>query len=87
VLSKDGFWGSSCIYHHNENIAQLNLVDAAILFRPRSIQHTIAVFSVFASKEDMEYYDNDCEAHKALKMVAKEVHQGIMMVYFESIFD
>ncbi len=35
----------------------------------------------------MEYYDNECEAHKALKAVAKEVHQGVMMVYFESIFD
>ena len=35
----------------------------------------------------MEYYDNECEAHKALKVVAKEVHQGIMTIYFESIFD
>lgn len=53
----------------------------------RAQGYTVAIFSVFASKEDMEYYDNECEAHKALKVVAKEVHQGIMTIYFESIFD
>jgi hypothetical protein len=42
---------------------------------------------VFAIKDDMVYYDEECEAHKALKAVAKSVHQGVMMVYFESIFD
>ncbi len=52
----------------------------------RAQGYTVAIVSVFASKEDMEYYDNECEAHKALKAVAKEVHQGIMTVYFESLF-
>jgi hypothetical protein len=35
----------------------------------------------------MVYYDNECEAHAALKSVAKTLHQGVMMVYYESIFD
>jgi hypothetical protein len=35
----------------------------------------------------MAYYDDKCEAHAALKGVAKTLHQGAMMVYFESIFD
>jgi len=53
----------------------------------RSQGYTVAVVSVFASKEDMVYYDNECEAHGRLKIVAKSVHEGAMMVYFESIFD
>jgi hypothetical protein len=53
----------------------------------RSQGYTVAVVSVFSSKEDMVYYGNECEAHKSLKAVAKVVHQGMMMVYFESIFD
>ena len=48
---------------------------------------TVAVVSVFSSVEDMVYYDNECQAHAALKAFAKTVHQGVMMVYFESIFD
>jgi hypothetical protein len=53
----------------------------------RSQGYTVAALSVFASKEDMVYYDNECEAHGKLKAIAKSVHQGAMMVYFESIFD
>lgn len=52
----------------------------------RSQGFTVAAISEFASKEDMAYYDNDCEAHAALKGVAKQLHQGVMMVYFQSIF-
>ncbi|XXG99998.1 hypothetical protein Hte_006340 [Hypoxylon texense] len=48
---------------------------------------TIAVVSVFASEEDMVYYDDQCAAHAELKAFARTVHQGAMMVYFESIFD
>ncbi|PVH76666.1 stress responsive A/B barrel domain-containing protein [Cadophora sp. DSE1049] len=47
--------------------------------------YTIAVVSVFASVQDMVYYDEECEAHKKLKAFAKGVHQGAMMVYFESV--
>ncbi|KAF1843676.1 uncharacterized protein K460DRAFT_316303 [Cucurbitaria berberidis CBS 394.84] len=53
----------------------------------RSQGYTVAAVSVFASKEDMVYYDNDCAAHAALKKVAKSVHQGVMMVYFENRFN
>lgn len=53
----------------------------------RSQGYTVAVISVFSSKDDMVYYDNECEAHGRLKEVAKSVHEGVMMVYFESIFD
>jgi len=53
----------------------------------RSQGYTVAVVSVFKSKEDMKYYDDECEAHAALKQVAKSVHKGAMMVYFESILD
>jgi hypothetical protein len=42
---------------------------------------------VFSNEEDMVYYDKECKAHERLKGVAKGVHQGAMMVYFESIFD
>ena len=40
---------------------------------------------MFKSVEDMVYYDEECEAHKKLKAFAKGVHQGAMMVYFESV--
>lgn len=48
----------------------------------RNQGYTLAALSVFASVEDMKYYDNDCEAHATLKSVAKTIHQGAMMVYF-----
>jgi hypothetical protein len=35
----------------------------------------------------MAYYDTECTAHASLKVVANAVHQGIMMVYYESIFE
>ncbi|KAH6721013.1 hypothetical protein DL95DRAFT_354565 [Leptodontidium sp. 2 PMI_412] len=47
--------------------------------------YSIAVISVFASVEDMVYYDEECEAHRKLKAFAKGVHEGAMMVYFESV--
>jgi hypothetical protein len=63
-------------------------VDAGAAFaEQRSQGYTVAAISVFACKEDMVYYDNECEAHGRLKVVAKSVHEGAMMVYFESIFD
>ncbi|KAG4427580.1 hypothetical protein IFR05_016935, partial [Cadophora sp. M221] len=47
--------------------------------------YTIAVISVFASRADMLYYDEECGAHGKLKAFAKGVHEGAMMVYFESV--
>lgn len=52
----------------------------------RNQGYTVAIFSTFASKEDMLYYDTECAAHMALKQVAKPLHQGVLMAYFESIF-
>jgi hypothetical protein len=34
----------------------------------------------------MDYYDNECEAHKELKTVAKPLVEDIMTIWFESIF-
>ncbi|QGA16426.1 hypothetical protein EYB26_004093 [Talaromyces marneffei] len=46
---------------------------------------TVAAISVFESTEDMAYYDNECEAHQSLKVVANTLHKGVMMVYFRSV--
>ena len=50
----------------------------------RNQGYTLAIISTFASVEDMKYYDNDCTAHADLKSVAKTMHQGVMMVYFQN---
>ncbi|KAJ1324350.1 Dabb family protein [Microdochium nivale] len=50
----------------------------------RAQGYTIAVTSVFASRDDMVYYDNECAAHAELKAFAKTAHQGVMMVFFEN---
>ena len=51
----------------------------------RAQGYTVAVMSTFANPEDFEYYDTRCEAHKALKAFAGSVHQGNLMVYFQSV--
>lgn len=53
----------------------------------RNQGYTIAVVSVFKSVEDMAYYDNECQAHAALKLVAKTLHKGVMMVYFQNVVE
>lgn len=45
---------------------------------------TAAVISQFESVEGMKYYDDECKAHAALKKVAKSVHHGAMMLYFDN---
>ncbi|KAK2850570.1 hypothetical protein FQN49_005538 [Arthroderma sp. PD_2] len=47
--------------------------------------YNLAIVSEFASEADMQFYDNECKAHAALKAVAKPVLEGIMMTYFEPI--
>ncbi|KAF3916505.1 hypothetical protein ABW20_dc0101208 [Dactylellina cionopaga] len=37
---------------------------------PRRKGFTLCAISVFSSLEDMQYYDTECAAHKALKEVA-----------------
>lgn len=49
----------------------------------RSQGFNFTAISVFKNKEDMVYYDEGCDAHAALKAFAKNVIQGIMMVYLE----
>ena len=46
---------------------------------------TVVAVTVFKSKQDIDYYDNECQAHAALKAIAKSVHQGLVMVFFENI--
>ena len=44
--------------------------------------------SIFKTKEDMVYYDEQCEAHAAVKTVARSVLEGKpLMVYYESIHE
>jgi len=45
---------------------------------------TLATKTTFASKEDMDYYDTQCEAHKALKAVSTPVRTDVLTVWFES---
>jgi hypothetical protein len=45
------------------------------------------VKSTFASKADMEYYDNECEAHNELKKVTAAIRTDIVTVWFESALE
>lgn len=49
----------------------------------RSQGFNFAAITKFKNKEDMVYCDERCAAHAALKAFAKDVIQGIMMVYLE----
>ncbi|KAK2743834.1 hypothetical protein FQN55_007054 [Onygenales sp. PD_40] len=46
--------------------------------------YTLAIVSGFACEEDMKYYDEGCAAHAEIKKLARSVHQGVMMVFFEA---
>ncbi|KAH0294228.1 stress responsive A/B barrel domain-containing protein [Aureobasidium namibiae CBS 147.97] len=51
----------------------------------RSQGYTLAAQTTFSSLDDMKYYDNECEAHAALKAVAKEKVAGPpLMVFFDN---
>ena len=51
----------------------------------RSQGYTLAAQTTFSSLDDMKYYDNECEAHAALKAVAKEKVAGPpLMVCFDN---
>lgn len=52
---------------------------------PRNKGYTLSVKTTFGSLEDMQYYDNECEAHKALKAVAKPVMEEVLTSYFENV--
>ncbi|KAK6007772.1 hypothetical protein QM012_004586 [Aureobasidium pullulans] len=51
----------------------------------RSQGYTLAAQTTFSSMYDMKYYDNECEAHAALKAVAKSKVEGPpLMVCFDN---
>ena len=53
---------------------------------PRSAGFTFAAKSEFSSVADMKYYDEECEAHKALKVDAKGFGvEGMMMIYYDPV--
>ena len=43
--------------------------------------------TTFASKEDMDYYDNGCEAHQKFKAHVAKVREDVMTVWFEGGVD
>ncbi|EPS31764.1 hypothetical protein POX_d06043 [Penicillium oxalicum] len=52
---------------------------------PRNKGFNVSVKTTFASLEDMQYYDNECEAHKALKAVAGPAKEDVLTTYFEDV--
>ncbi|KAJ5476275.1 hypothetical protein N7475_002004 [Penicillium sp. IBT 31633x] len=52
---------------------------------PRNKGYNLSVKTTFASLEDMQYYDADCEAHKALKAVAGPVKEEVLTTFYENI--
>lgn len=52
---------------------------------PRNQGYTLAARTVFQSKEDMEFYDDECEAHAAIKSAFKPKATGpALMVYMDA---
>ncbi|KAI4794772.1 hypothetical protein E4T45_12308 [Aureobasidium sp. EXF-8846] len=51
----------------------------------RSQGYTLAAQTTFSNLDDMKFYDNECEAHAALKAVAKGKVEGPpLMVCFDN---
>ncbi|KAF3911098.1 hypothetical protein AA313_de0205951 [Arthrobotrys entomopaga] len=48
----------------------ISLVAKKTMDDPRRKGYTLCATSIFKNLEDMNYYDTDCAAHKALKAVA-----------------
>lgn len=95
LISLQLFNYSLYIYLHDEWLTKMTQqngkpyivsVNAGPTFDDQRNQgYTLAAVSTFASLEDMKYYDTECEAHDALKVQAKQMHQGILMVYYETM--
>ena len=49
---------------------------------PRSQGYTLVARTVFSSKADMDYYDNECEAHTAIKSFIKPKVGGPPLVIY-----
>ncbi|TAQ86274.1 hypothetical protein B7494_g5383 [Chlorociboria aeruginascens] len=52
----------------------------------RNQGYTVAAKTEFKNKEDMVYYDEQCEAHKALKVQSQDLGvEGIITVYYNPV--
>ncbi|KAF1845304.1 uncharacterized protein K460DRAFT_394989 [Cucurbitaria berberidis CBS 394.84] len=49
---------------------------------PRSQGYTMVARTVFESKNDMDYYDNECQAHTAIKAYVKPNVAGPPLVLY-----
>ncbi|CAO2655792.1 Nn.00g045950.m01.CDS01 [Neocucurbitaria sp. VM-36] len=49
---------------------------------PRSQGYTLVARTVFGSKSDMDYYDNECQAHTAIKALVKPKVAGPPLVVY-----
>ncbi|KAJ5224055.1 hypothetical protein N7468_008597 [Penicillium chermesinum] len=52
---------------------------------PRNKGWNVSAKTTFASLDDMKYYDNECEAHKALKALAGSIKEDVMTTYYENV--
>ncbi|KAF2025846.1 hypothetical protein EK21DRAFT_75474 [Setomelanomma holmii] len=53
---------------------------------PRSQGYTMVARTVFESREAMDYYDNECEAHGSIKVLLKPKVAGPpLVIYFEKV--
>ncbi|KAJ5597932.1 hypothetical protein N7537_008016 [Penicillium hordei] len=52
---------------------------------PRNKGYNLSVKTTFASMDDMKYYDNECEAHKALKACVGPVNEDVLTTFYENI--
>jgi hypothetical protein len=67
-------------HHHQDSTPYILTCIASRVYNTsesRSEGYTVAVQSTFASREDVEFYDNECPAHKELKKLTSRVHKGV----------
>jgi len=63
----------------------VSLAVGPIVPTPRSKGFNVGVKSTFATIDDMNYYDTECPAHAALKVVAAPVAEDLLTAYYESV--
>ncbi|KAL6707686.1 hypothetical protein ACN47E_003807 [Coniothyrium glycines] len=64
----------------------IQLASAAKTFEdPRSQGYTLLVRTVFLSKQDMDFYDSEDEAHKAIKAFLKPRAAGPPLVVYAEV--
>jgi hypothetical protein len=80
------FFPSSQISTHQDSKPYILTCIASRIYNTseaRSEGYTVAVQSTFASKEDVEFYDKECPAHKELKKVTTPAHRGLCTLLME----